>query len=56
MAESNPMRWVVLAFIAAGLFAIVLVTVVDDRSTRRRCRRPRRSRRWTNEWRAPISR
>jgi hypothetical protein len=29
MAESNPMRWVVLAFIAAGLFAVGLVTVVD---------------------------
>jgi hypothetical protein len=29
VAESNPMRWVVLAFIAAGLFAIAIVTVVD---------------------------
>ena len=29
MAESNPMRWVVLAFIAAGLCAVVIVTVVD---------------------------
>ena len=29
MAESNPMRWVVLAFLAAGLFAIGIVTVVD---------------------------
>ena len=29
MAESNPMRWVVLAFIAAGLFAVGLVTMVD---------------------------
>ena len=29
MAESNPMRWVVLAFLAAGLFAVAIVTVVD---------------------------
>lgn len=29
MSESNPMRWVVLAFIAAGLFAVGIVTVVD---------------------------
>jgi hypothetical protein len=29
MADSNPMRWVVLAFFAAGLFAVGLVTVVD---------------------------
>jgi len=29
MAESNPMRWVVLAFVAAGLFAVGIVTVVD---------------------------
>ena len=29
MAESNPMRWVVLAFLAAGLCAVVIVTVVD---------------------------
>jgi len=29
MADSNPMRWVVLAFLAAGLFAVVIVTVVD---------------------------
>ncbi len=29
MAESNPMRWVVLAFIAAALFAVAIVMVVD---------------------------
>jgi hypothetical protein len=29
MAESNPMRWVVLSLVAAGLFAIGLVTVVN---------------------------
>jgi hypothetical protein len=29
MAESNPMRWVVLAFIVAGLFAVGMVTWVD---------------------------
>ena len=29
MADANPMRWVVLAFLAAGLFAVGIVTVVD---------------------------
>ena len=29
MAESNPMRWVVLSLVGAGLFAIGIVTVVN---------------------------
>jgi hypothetical protein len=29
MAESNPLRWVVLAIVAAGLFAVGIVTLVD---------------------------